>query len=333
MRLIRRELRSSSLAWAPSLRAVLIFLSIAYSGSVAAQFPSKPVALIVPETPGGANDVLGRTIGQKLQEKWGQPVVLEFHPGAGGILAMQTVLRSAPDGHTIGLVTAAHAINPTLIKNLPYDTVKDFAPVARLGHNAIGLVVMRALGVGDVKGFIALAKRRPGELLYGTNGIGNVSHLAAELFKSMAGIDMVHVPYKGGAPLYNEMLGGRILISFAILNSAMQHVKTGKMTVLGVSSLKRSDVYPEYPPISDTLPGYDITTWTGLIVSSATPKPLVQKISADALTAIQAADVRRRLADLGYEPDPLGPEEFEAFIRMEIESKGKLVRASDAKLP
>ncbi len=332
MRSICRELASSSRVWRLLLRAALGSLSIAYASTVVAQFPSRPVTLVVPETPGGANDVLGRTIGQKLQEQWGQPVLLEFHPGAGGILAMQTVLRNPPDGHTIGLVTAAHAINPSLIKNLPYDTVKDFAPVARLGHNAIGLVVMPSLGVNDVKGLIALAKRSPGGLLYGTNGIGNVSHLAAELFKSMAGIDMVHVPYKGGAPLYNEMLGGRISISFAILNSAMPYVKTGKMKVLGVTSLKRSAIYPEFPPISDTLPGYDITTWTGLIVSSPTPKPLVQKIAADALAAMQSADVRRRLADLGYEPAPLGPEEFEAFIRTEIESKGKIVRASDAKL-
>ena len=191
--------------------------------------------------------------------------------------------------------------------------------------------VMPSLHVEDVKGLIALAKAHPGELAHGSNGIGSAAHLSAELFKSMAGIQMVHVPYKGGAPLYNDMLGGRILISFAILNSAMQYVKAGKMKVLGVTNLKRSAIYPEYPPISDTLPGYELTTWSGLVVASATPRDVVQKIAVDVLKAAHAEDVRRKLADFGYEVDPLGPAEFEAFIRSEIESKGRLVRASDAK--
>ena len=294
-------------------------------------FPSRPVAIVVPQAPGGANDVLARTFAQKLQEFWGQSVVVDFRPGAGVVVATQYVARSAPDGHVIGLISAAHAINPSLNANLPYDTLKDFAAVARLGQNTIGLVVIPSLGVNDVNGLIALARSKPGALSHGSNGIGTGAHMSAELFKSMAGINMVHVPYKGGAPLYNDMLGGRIPLAFAILNSAMPYVKQGKMKVLGVTSLHRSEVYPEFPPISDTLPGYEFTTWTGLAVAGATPRELVQKIGADVLRACQDAEVRRRLADLGYETDPLGPEQFEAYIRAEIESKGRLVRSSDAK--
>ena len=312
-------------------RSVLFVLVCLATGSALAAYPSRPVSIVVPQAPGGANDVLARIFGQKLQEQWGESVVVDFRPGAGDIVATQYVARSAPDGQTIGLVTSAHAINPTLNKNLPYDTLKDFAAVARLGQNVIGLVVTPSLHVDDVKGLIALAKAHPGELAHGSNGIGSAAHLAAELFKSMAGIQMVHVPYKGGAPLYNDMLGGRISISFAILNSAMQYVKAGRMKVLAVTNAKRSVVYPEYPPISDTLPGYALTTWTGLVVPSATPKDVVQKIADDVLKAARAEDVRRKLADFGYEVDPLGPAEFEAFIRSEIESKGRLVRASNAK--
>jgi len=313
------------------VRVFLPLLAFACIGNAAAVFPTKPVSIIVPQAPGGANDLLARIFAQKLQEQWGQSVLVDFHPGAGVVVATQYVARSAPDGHTIGLVTSAHAINPTLNKKLPYDTLKDFAAVARLGQNVIGLVVMPSVPVNDVKGLIALAKAKPGQLTYGSNGIGTAAHLSAELFKSMAGIDMVHVPYKGAAPLYNDMLGGRVLISFAILNSAMQYVKTGKMKVLGVTNLKRSDIYPEYPPISDTLPGYELTTWTGFVVPSATPRDVVQKISTDVVNAANAADVRRKLADFGYEADPLGAAEFEAFIRAEIQSKAKLVRAADAK--
>ncbi len=312
------------------MRALLL-LACLFAGSALAAFPSRPVTIVVPQAPGGANDVLARIFAQKLQEQWGQPVVIDFRPGAGDIVATQFVARSAPDGQTIGLVTSAHALNPTLAKHLPYDTLKDFAAVARLGQNVIGLVVMPSLHVDDVKGLIALAKAHPGELSHGSNGIGSAAHLAAELFKSMAGVNMVHVPYKGGAPLYNDMLGGRILISFAILNSAMPYVKQGKMKVLAVTNLTRSKVYPEYPPISDTLPGYELTTWSGFVVPAATPRDVVQKIADDVIRSARAEDVQRKLADFGYEVDPLGPAEFEEFIRAEIERKGKLVRASNAR--
>lgn len=294
-------------------------------------FPTKPVSIVVPQAPGGANEVLARLVGGKLSEYWGQPVVVDFKPGGGIIVAMQYVARSAPDGHTIGLVTSAHAINPSLGAKLPYDSVRDFAPVARLGQNVIGLVVVPSLGVNSVKELIEVARQKPDALSHGSNGIGSAAHLAAELFKSMTGTKMVHVPYKGAAPLYTDMMGGRIPVSFAILNSAMPLIKAGKLKALGVTNLQRSTIYPEYPPISATVPGYEMTTWTGFIVTAGTPRDIVQKMANDVIRAANAPDLRPKFAEFGYETLPLGPAEFEAFIKAEMESKGKLARDSGAK--
>ncbi|MCC6472268.1 MAG: tripartite tricarboxylate transporter substrate binding protein [Burkholderiales bacterium] len=294
-------------------------------------YPSKPVTIIVPQAPGGANDVLSRLVAGKLGEYWGQPVLVDFKPGGGAVVATQYVARSAPDGSVVGLVTSAHATNLTLNPKLPYDTLKDFAPVARLGFNVIGLVVTPSLPVSDVKDLIELARRKPDALSHGSNGIGTGAHLAGELFKSMAGVKMIHVPYKGGAPLYTDMLGGRIPVAFAILNSAMPLVKAGKLRLLAVTNPQRSTVYPDYPPMSATLPGYDVTTWTGFVVAAGTPREIVNKIGADLIRVANAPELRPKFADLGYETAPLGPAEFDAFIRAEIESKGRLVRESGAK--
>lgn len=294
-------------------------------------FPTRSATIIVPQAPGGANDTLARLVAGKLGEYWGQPVVVDFKPGAGIIIAMQHVARSTPDGHTIGLVTSAHAINPSLNLKLPYDSVKDFIPVARLGQNVIGLVVIPSLDVNDVKGLIDLARQKPDALSHGSNGIGTAAHLAAELFKFMTGTKMVHVPYKGAAPLYTDMMGGRVPVAFAILNSAMPLVKTGKLKVLGVTNARRSTIYPEYPAISATVPGYELTTWTGFVVAAGTPRDIVQKIANDVIRSVNAPDLRPKFAAFGYETAPLGPAEFEAFIKSEMESKGKLVRESGAK--
>jgi len=304
---------------------------LAVCAGAAHAFPTRPASIIVPQAPGGANDVLARLVAGKLSEYWGQPVLVDFKPGAGIIVAMQYVAKSAPDGHTIGLVSSAHAINPSLNQKLPYDSIRDFTPVARLGYNVIGLVVVPSLPVNDVKGLIGLARQKPDALSHGSNGVGTAAHLSGELFKHMAGIKMVHVPYKGAAPLYIDMLAGRVPVAFAILNSAMPHVKTGKLKLLGVTNLQRSIVYPDYPPISATLPGYELTTWTGFVVAAGTPKEVVQKISNDVVRLANAPDLRPKFAGFGYETAPLGAAEFAVFIRAEMESKGKLVRESGAK--
>ena len=313
-----------------TVRLAMACLFVLFAG-VAWAFPTKPASIIVPQAPGGANDVLARMVAGKLQEYWGMPVLVDFKPGGGVIVATQFVARSAPDGHVIGLVSSAHAINPSLNEKLPYDSVRDFVPVARLGFNVIGLVVVPSLGVNDVKGLIDLARSKPDYLSHGSNGIGTGAHLSAELFKFMTGVKMVHVPYKGGAPLYTDMMGGRIPVAFAILTSAMPLVKAGKLKVLGVTNPLRSTIYPEYPPIAASVPGYDMTTWTGFMVPAGTPREVVQKIATDVIRLANAADLRPKFEELGFETAPLGPAEFEVFIRVETESKGKLVRESGSK--
>ncbi len=311
-------------------RMLVAFLLAGVSATVFA-FPTKPAAIIVPQAPGGANDVLARMVAGKLQEYWGLPVLVDFKPGGGVIVGTQYVARSAPDGHVIGLVTSAHAINPTINPKLPYDSLRDFVPVARLGFNVIGLAVLPSLGINDVKGLIELARSKPDFLSHGSNGIGTGAHLAGELFKYMAGAKMVHVPYKGGAPLYQDMLGGRVPVAFVILNSAMPLVKSGKLKVLAVTNPGKSAIFPEYPPLSAALPGYDLTTWSGFIVAAGTPREVVQKISADVIRLANAPDLRPKFDEYGYEVAPLGAADFDAFIRAEMESKGRLVRDSGAK--
>ncbi|MFM9971155.1 MAG: Bug family tripartite tricarboxylate transporter substrate binding protein [Burkholderiales bacterium] len=310
--------------------ALLLGVMFSISG-LALAFPTKPVSIIVPQAPGGANEVLARMVASKLQEYWGSPVLVDFKPGGGVIVGTQFVARSTPDGHVIGIITSAHAINPALGAKLPYDSVRDFIPVARMGFNVLGLVVVPSLGVEDVKGLIELARQKPDALSHGSNGIGLAAHLAAELFKTMTGTKMVHVPYKGGAPLYQDMLGGRVPVAFAILASAVPLVRAGKLKVLGVTNAQRSVIYPDYPPISATVPGYELTTWSGFMVTAGTPREVVQKISADVIRVANAPELRVRFQEYGYEPAPLGLVEFEAFIRAETESKGKLARDAGAK--
>jgi len=312
------------------IRKAILGFAILVSGAVYA-FPTKPPSIIVPQAPGGANDVLARMVAGKLQEYWGTPVLVDFKPGGGVIVATQYVARSAPDGHVIGLITSAHAINPSVNQKLPYDSLRDFVPVARLGYNVIGLAVVPSLKIDDVKGLIELARAKPDFLSHGSNGIGTGAHLAGELFKHMAGAKMVHVPYKGGAPLYADMMGGRVPVAFVILNSAMPLVRSGKLKVLAITNPQRSAIFPDYPPLSATLPGYDLTTWSGFIVAAGTPREVVQKISADVIRVANAPDLRPKFDEFGYELAPLGAAEFEAFIRAEMESKGKLVRESGAK--
>jgi tripartite-type tricarboxylate transporter receptor subunit TctC len=296
----------------------------------AGPFPTRPASIIVPQAPGGANDVLARIVSGKLSEYWGQPVLVDFRPGGGAVVATQFVARSAPDGHVIGLVTTAFASDPA-IRKLPYDAVRDFAPVARLGFNVVGLVVVPSLNVADVRGLIELARNKPNALSHGSNGVGAAGHVAAELFKSRIGVEMVHVPYKGGAQLYADMIGGRIPVAFAVLNSAMPLVKSGKLKALAVTNLQRSRIFPEYPPLSDTVPGYEFTIWTGFAVPAATPKDVVQKLSADVLRLAAAPELRPKFNELGYETAPMGAAEFAEFIKAEMQTLGKLMRDAGIK--
>jgi len=311
-------------------RLALVWLGVCFAG-VSFAFPTRPVSIIVAQAPGGANDVVARMVAAKLTEYWGQPVVVDFKPGGGVIVGTQFVARSAPDGHVIGMVISAHAINPGLNQNLPYDTLRDFAPVARLGFYVIGLVVIPSLPVNDVRELIALARSKPDSLSHGSNGIGNAGHIAAEMFKSMAGVKMVHIPYKGASQVYADMMGGRLPVAFAILNSAMPLVKTGKLKVLAVTNLRRSPLFPDYPPLSDTLPGYDMTTWSGFAVPAGTPRDIVQKMSTDIIRVANARELQPKFEEYGFETAPLAAAEFDTFIRAEMAKMARLIRDSGTK--
>ncbi|MBK8065660.1 MAG: tripartite tricarboxylate transporter substrate binding protein [Betaproteobacteria bacterium] len=295
-------------------------------------FPTKPVTLIVPLPAGGATDVLARVLAQRLQEAWGQPVVADFRPGGGTVVGTQAVARSAPDGHTLGIILSAHSANPSLRSSLPYDTLKDLAGISRIGWSVVALVAIAGFEADDMKGLLALAKKKPGEVQYASLGVGTSTHLAGELLKTAAGIDLLHIPYNGSAPAYRDLLGGRVPLAFVIMNSAQPHVKAGKLKVLGITNARRSESYPEYPTIGESVPGYEITSWFGLVAAGGTPAPLLQRISADVVKVLGAPEMRAKLAELGVDSAPLASGEFDAFIRSEMDRLGRLVRQSGAKL-
>ena len=313
-------------------RFALLLASFFLASAAAAQsFPSRAVKLVVPLAPGGASDVIARLIAHKLSEQWGQPVVLENKPGGGTVLGAQAVASAPPDGHTIGLVISAFTINPSLRKDLPYDTLKDFAPLTQIGNTVLALVANAAFPADDLRGLLAEAKKRPGEFAYASLGVGTSTHLAGELLKIRGGVDLLHVPYSGSAPAYKDMLGGRVPLGFVVLQSALPHVKAGQLKVIGITGARRSAIYPEFPTLAEAVPGYSMESMFGLVAPGATPKDLVRKISTDAAGVLRDPAMKARFADLGVEIVASAPEEFGAFIRSEIDKWAPVVKASGAK--
>lgn len=308
-----------------------IFLSLAVLNAAAADFPTRPVKLVVPLPPGGATDVVARLLAQKLEAGWGQPVVLEHRPGGGTVIGAQAVASAPPDGHTLGIVISALTINPSLRKDLPYDTLKDFAPLTQIGNTVMALVAIPSLPADDLPGLLAEARRKPGELAYASLGVGTGTHLAGELLKMRTGVDMLHVPYNGSAPAYKDLLGGRVPVAFVLLQSALPHVRAGRLKVVGVTSAKRSGAYPEFPCLAESLPGYSVDSMFGLVAPGATPKELARRIGADAGAALRDPALKARLAELGIDVVGSTPEEFGAFLRAEIEKWRPVVKASGAK--
>jgi len=295
-------------------------------------YPTKPVKVIVPFTPGSATDILGRTIGQKLQELWGQPVIVENRAGAGGTIGAGIVAKSPPDGYTLMVHSSAHAVNASMYPALPYDTVKDFVDVATLGGQPNVLVVAPATGFKTTADLIAAAKKSPGTLNYASAGVGSGTHINAEKFKLVAGIEAVHIPYKGTPEALTDTMTGRVTYFFSPISAALPNVREGKLVALGVSTAKRSSALPNVPTIAEGgLPGFDYNLWVGLWAPAGTPQDIVDKINADVAKVLAMPDVRDRLASLGAEPMVMTPAEFRKFMRDEMEDSAKVVKAANIK--
>ena len=297
-------------------------------------YPTKPVRLIVPFPPGGGVDSVARILGQRLSETLGQNVVLDNRGGSGGTIAAETAARSAPDGHTLFFgVSASHGMTPHLYRKLPYDPVKDFAPIVLIGSTPYILVVHPSVAATTVKELIALAKANPGKLNYASAGSGSTLHLTGELFKTMAEVDIVHVPYKGAAPALTDLLGGRVQMTFNPAAVGLPHIKNGRLRALGVTSAKRTTLAPDLPTIAEAgVPGYQASGWYGVLAPASTPRAIVQRLNGVIGSMIEEREFRGRLGAVGVDPAGGSPERFTAFIASELAKWGKVVRAAGAKL-
>ncbi len=313
---------------------LLVFLfAIVSLGAQAQPYPAKPIRFVVPYPAGGPLDTVARLLGQKVSESVHQPVIVDNKPGAGGNIGADAVAKAPGDGYTILMgAVATHAINPTLYSSIPYDAIKDFTPVTQLASTPNVLVVNPSVPAANVREFIAYAKANPGKLNFGSGSTGSAGHLAGELFKTMAGIDMTHVPYKGAAPAMNDLIGGQIQLMFDNLASSLAQVRAGKVRALAVTTAKRSALAPDLPTIAESgLPGFDINTWFGILVPSATPHEIVERLHAEFTKALAAPDIREKMLNLGAEPVGSTPEAFAAYIRSEGQKYARVIKASGAR--
>jgi tripartite-type tricarboxylate transporter receptor subunit TctC len=295
-------------------------------------FPAKPVRFIVPFATGGASDIVARVVGIKLGEAWGQTVVIDNRAGGSGMIGTELVARAAPDGYVLLVVEPTFAITPGLFTKVPFDVQKDFVPIVQLGQGPQVLVVHPSVPVKTVKELIALAKAKPGQLNFASPGTGTTGHLGLELFKMMAKVDMVHIPYKGAGPAVADLLGGQVSVAVVSVSSAQTNIKAGRLRALGVTSAQRFSGAPEIPTIAEAaLPGFATLQWWGLVAPRGTPAEVVNKIAADAGRLVASPEMKERMLALGAEPVTSSPERFAAFLREEIDKWGKLVRASGAR--
>ena len=288
--------------------------------------------LIVPYPAGGGVDTVARVLGVKLSEILGQQVVVDNRPGANGIIGSDITAKAAPDGYTMLIQSVAHAINATLYRKLPFDTVKDFAAVTQVNAQPNLVVVYPSLPAASVKELIAMAKSKPGALTLASPGNGSSAHLSGELLKLMAGIDILHVPYRGGVPALNDLMGGRVSLTFSSVSLSMPLVASGKLRALAITSLARSAVVPELPTVAETIPGYESSTWYGMFLPGGTPGKIVAGLNREILKALQAAEVRDRLTLNGAEIVGDTPEKFTSKIKAEIAKWGEVVKASGARV-
>ena len=292
-------------------------------------YPSKPIRFILPFPPGGGTDTLARIVGLKLAENLGQAVVMDNRPGAGANIGAEIAAHSAADGYTLLMGNIAHAINMTLYGKPGYDLVKDFAPITLLASTPNILVVHPSVAAKSVQELIALAKAKPGQLNYASSGSGSSAHLAAELFKNLAGIDLVHVPYKGGGPAVTSLVGGETVVGFATAPSVLSQIKAGRLRALAVTTVKRTAAAPELPTIAESgVANYDANTWYGALAPAGTAPAIIARLHAEFEKIMKMADIRERIAVHGYEPSTTTPLEFAAYIKAEVAKWGKVVKAT-----
>ena len=298
-----------------------------------AAYPTRPIRIIVPFPPGGASDIIGRTIGQKLTQKWGQQVIIDNRPGAGGSIAGELAARAAPDGHTLFLAASAQlAVNPSLYAKVPYDSIRDFAPIVLVGAGTNILVAHPSVPARSLKELIALAKTKPGALQYASPGSGATAHLAAELLKIETGIDIVHIPYKGAAPAVIDVLSGQVPLMFVSMPSVIGHVKSGRLVALGVTSARRSDAAPDVPTFAETIPKFEASSWYGIVGPARIPGDVIAKVNAEVMAILAMPDVRSVFNAQGTEITGSSPEEFSRFIKAELAKWAIVVRKSGARV-
>jgi tripartite-type tricarboxylate transporter receptor subunit TctC len=308
-------------------------LSVSFHPASAQNYPTRPVTLVMPYPPGGGTDFIARTLTQRLEKKIGQPIILEYRPGAGSAIAATYVSRAPADGYTILYATSTTmAINVSVHKKLAYDPTKDLTPIAMIAVSPFVLVVYPSLGVNSVADLAKLAKSKPGQLTYASNGPGGAAHLFAELLKAMLGIELTHVPYKGNAPALNDVVAGHVSLMFVDPSAAVQLARQGKLKALGVTTAKRAPMAPELPPLSEVgLPGYDAASWHMFVAPGATPKPILHKLNAELNAIVSDPAIGSELIARGFVPTAGGsPEQLAGFVKSEIDRWGKVVQKAGA---
>jgi tripartite-type tricarboxylate transporter receptor subunit TctC len=313
-----------------ALQAGLVaVLACAGAHCLAQTYPAKPIRIVVPYPPGGSGTIVARILGDKLNQAWGQQILVDSRPGASGMIGAEIVAKSPPDGYTLlAGYTSEVAINVSLFSKMAYDPLKDFAPIALTGVIPMILLVHPSVPAKTVKELMALAQRRPGEMTYGSAGAGSPAHLAHELLNRSTGVKMVHVPYKGAAPALVDLLGGHVFTYFSGMPPAMPHVRAGKLRGLAVSTAKRSAAAPDIPAVSESVPGFDVPTWFSLLAPAGTPRDIVAKLNAETVRSLNDPAVKPKLTALGAETTTLNADEVSAFIRQEIEKYARVVKSS-----
>ncbi len=320
----------------PVMRIVSLIVALALAGPVAGaqleRYPSKPIRIVVPFTPGGSNDLLGRIVAQKLNEAWGQPVIIDNRPGAGSTIGIELVVRAPPDGYTLLTTSGGIAINVSLYR-LPFNPVTDLAPVALLAQMPYLLAVHPSLPARSTRDLISLAKAQPGKLVFSSSGAGTSSHLAMEMFKSLAKIDVLHVPYKGGGPAVNALAGGEVQMTFNVITGTLPHARAGRIRALAVSSAARVEIAPELPTVAESgLPGFEAIAWYNLFAPAGTPRGIVNRINAEVNRLLAQPEVRERLLALGVVPFTGTPQALGDYLKLEVVRWAKVIKDAGIKL-